>query len=137
MSYTPTEQANIAAVRRMLTHEAKAHWDAVYDLVTEDCVTTMGALVLRGKAEMRAYDAKYFIPVFSSSARTILDIAADSDAVVFRWRADAVLAADNRSVSWEGASWCRMEGAKVAEGRIYVDSAEVQRQMRPPKEAPP
>lgn len=134
MTYTPTEQANIDAIRQLIAFEAKGDWDAVYGLVTEDCVTTMGELVLRGKAEMRAYDAKYFIPVFSRSARSILDIAADGDAVVFRWRADATLAADGRNVSWEGVSWCQMEDGKVAEGSIYIDSAAVQRQMRPPKE---
>lgn len=131
MTYTPTEQANIDALRRMIAFEAAGDWDAVYSLVTEDCVTTMGQLILRGKAEMRAYDAKYFVPIFSRSARTILDIAADGDAVVFRWRADATLAADGRAVSWEGVSWCRMEDGKFAEGTIHVDSPEVQRQMTP------
>lgn len=135
MTYTPTEQANIDAIRAMLAHEARQDWDAVYRLVTDDCVTTMGALVLDGQAAMRAYDAKYFIPVFSQSARTILDIVAGGDAVVFRSRADATLAADNRAISWEGVSWCRTVDGKVAEGRIYIDSAAVQRQMRPPKEA--
>ncbi|MBK7330332.1 MAG: nuclear transport factor 2 family protein [Dehalococcoidia bacterium] len=90
----------------MIALEGERDWEGVYDLVTEDCVTSMGELVLHGKAEMRAYDAKYFIPVFSRSARTIFDIAADGDAVVFRWRADATLAADGRAVSWEGVSWC-------------------------------
>ncbi|MCC6961553.1 MAG: nuclear transport factor 2 family protein [Dehalococcoidia bacterium] len=137
MTYTPTEQANIDAIRAMLAHEARQDWDAVYELVTDDCVTTMGNVVLRGKAEMREYDAKYFIPVFASSARTILDIAADGDAVIFRWRADAVLKADGRSLSWEGVSWCRVRDGKAAEGHIYLDSAEVQRQMRPPREATP
>lgn len=136
MTYTPTEQANIDAIRRLIAVEKERDWDGVYALVTDDCVTHMGELVLHGKAEMRAYDAKYFIPVFSESARTILDIAADRDTVVFRWRADAVLAVDNRRVSWEGVSWCRMEDNKVAEGRIYVDSAEAKRQMRVPKEGP-
>lgn len=135
MTHTPTEQANIDALRRMIAFEAVGDWDAVYSLVTENNVTTMGALVLRGKAEMRAYDAKYFIPVFSQSARTILDIVAGGDAVVFRWRADATLATDNRAISWEGVSWCRMVDGRVAEGRIYIDSAAVQRQLRPPKEA--
>lgn len=135
MTHTPTEQANIDALRRMLAFEAEGDWDAVYSLVTENNVTTMGALVLRGKAEMRAYDAKYFIPVFSRSARTILDVAADADSIVFRWRADATLAADGRAVSWEGVSWCRMEDGKFAEGVIYTDSAAIQRQMRPPKES--
>ena len=137
MTYRPTEQANIDAVRRMIALEGERDWEGVYDLVTEDCVTSMGELVLHGKAEMRAYDAKYFIPVFSRSARTIFDIAADGDAVVFRWRADATLAADGRAVSWEGVSWCRMEGGKFAEGRIYTDSAAIQRQMRPSKEPTP
>jgi len=136
MTYTPTEQANIDVLRRIMEAERARDWDAVYSLVTDDCVTTMGSLVLDGKAEMRAYDAKYFIPVFASSARTILDIAADGDAVVFRWRADAVLKADGRGLSWEGVSWCRVADGKVADGKIYVDSAEVQRQMRPPKGAP-
>ncbi len=137
MTYRPTEQANIDAVRRMIALEGERDWEGVYDLVTEDCVTSMGELVLHGKAEMRAYDAKYFIPVFSRSARTIFDIAADGDAVVFRWRADATLAADGRAVSWEGVSWCRMERGRFAEGRIYTDSAAIQRQMRPPKEPTP
>lgn len=134
MTHTTTEQANIEAIRRLIAFEASGDWDAVYDLVTDDCVTYMGTLILRGKAEMRAYDARYFLPVFSSSARTILDIAPDGDSLVFRWRADADLAADGRKVSWEAVSWCRMEDGKVAEGRIYIDSAEVQRQLRGAKE---
>lgn len=85
MTYTSTEQANIETIREQLVREARQDWDAVYDLVADDCITTMGALVLRGKAEMRAYDAKYFIPVFAKSPRTILNIVADGDAVAFRW----------------------------------------------------
>jgi ketosteroid isomerase-like protein len=133
MSYTPTEQANIDAIHAMNRAENAADWDAVYSLVTPGCITRMGATVLRGQDEMRRYDSQFF-PLFSSYKRTIQDIAADGETVVFRWRADAVLASDARHISWEAVSWCRMEDGKVAEGHIYVDSAEVQRQMRPPKE---
>lgn len=55
MTYTPSEQANIDALRRLIAFEARGDWDSVYSLVTEDFVTTMGNLVLRGKAEMRAF----------------------------------------------------------------------------------
>jgi ketosteroid isomerase-like protein len=137
VTYTPTEQANIDTIRRMMEAEQARDWDAVYSLVTDDCVTTMGNVVLHGKAEMRAWDAKYFIPVFASSARTILDIAADDDAVVFRWRGDAVLAADRRQISWEAVSWARLRDGKVAEGHIYQDSGALQRQLRPPRQDRP
>ncbi len=133
MSYTATEQANIEAIRQMFAAEAVRDWDTVYSLVTDDCVTYVGDLVLRGQAEMKRYDAQLF-PLFASNARAILDITADGEALACRWRADATLAADGRQISWEGVSWCRMEGGKVAEGRIYVDSAAVQRQMSPQKE---
>ncbi|MGE0599136.1 MAG: nuclear transport factor 2 family protein [Dehalococcoidia bacterium] len=128
MTYTPTEQANIQVIRKTIELEAARDWEAVYSLVTPDCVTYMGETVPRGAEEMKAYDARFF-PLFTSTARTILDIAADGDAVVFRWRADATLAKDGRAISWEGVSWCLIREGQVAEGRIYVDSAEVQRQL--------
>lgn len=129
MTYTPTEHENIETIRKMNAAENVADWDTVYDLVAPDCVTYMGSTVLRGKEEHRDYDARFFLPSFSSYARTILDIAADGDSVVFRWRADAVLAADGRDAQWEAVSRCRVRDGRVAEGHIYLDSAEVQRQM--------
>jgi ketosteroid isomerase-like protein len=129
MNYTATQQVNLDAIRRMNKAENSGDWNTVYELTTPDCVTYVGSIVLRGQDEMRRYDAQLF-PLLASYRRTILGIVAEGDTVAFRWRADAELKADNRYISWEAVSWCRMEEGKVAEGRIYVDSAAVQRQMQ-------
>jgi len=65
--------------------------------------------------------------------RTILDIVADGEKVVYRWRCDATLW-DGRAASWEALSWAHMVGGQIAESWIYFDSANVRRQMTPPKE---
>jgi len=135
MTYTPTEQANIETIRELLAREARQDWDAVYELVADDCTTTMGALVLRGKAEMRAYDAA-FMKTFPKSRRTILDIVADGDRAVYRWRCEATLQ-DGRTASWEAVSWAHMKDGQITESWIYLDSGDIQRQLRPPKETTP
>lgn len=133
MTYTPTEQANIEATIRIVEDGNRQDWDAVYSLVADECVCHIGELVLRGQSEMRAHDAQFF-PLFTSMQRTILDISADGDTVVFRFKAEATLRPSGKQAEWEALSWARMKDGQIVEGWQYFDSAEVRRQTRPQKE---
>lgn len=123
MTYTPTEHANIDATRRIVEDGNRQDWDAVYSLVADDCLCYVGSIVLRGHAEMRAYDAQFF-PLFTSMERKILDISADDDTVVFRWRTEAVVAASGKPIVFEGCSWSRMTDGKAVESWIYTNAPE-------------
>jgi limonene-1,2-epoxide hydrolase len=134
MTYTPAEDLNIAVTREIVATGNAADWDACYALVDPDCVVHMRDGDLRGHAEMRAYDAKFF-PLFSRSHRDILAIAADDETVVFRWKTDAVVASSGDEVVIEGCSWSRMKDGRAIESWIYTDGAKPKQQVRPPKEA--
>lgn len=88
----------------------------------------------RGHDETHRADAGLFGRV-ASWRRTVLDIAADGDTQVFRWLVAASLKPLGKAAAFEGASWCRMKGQQIVGSWQYFDSAEVARQMAPPKEA--
>lgn len=133
MTYTPTEQANIDAIHRFMEAEAVQDWDTVYQFIAPDCVNYSPTGVVRGHAEMHKFDEAMFRGI-ESWRRTILDIVADGNTVVFRWRAEATLRPTGKRAHWEALSWCRMQDRQIVEGWQYFDSAEVRRQMAPPKE---
>ncbi|MCC6961555.1 MAG: nuclear transport factor 2 family protein [Dehalococcoidia bacterium] len=135
MTYTPTEQANIDAIYRFMEAEAAQDWDTVYQFIACEAVNYgPGGVVTRGHDEMHRTDAALFGRV-AEWRRSVLDIAADGDTVVFRWRVDAVLKPSGKPAAFEGLSWARMKDSQIVESWQYFDSAEVQREMRPPKEA--
>lgn len=128
MTYTPTEQANIGLIQRMMALEEAQDWDAVYELIAPDCVYHVNATDRNGQEEMRQRDAQT-LSTFSSPRRAILDMAADGERVMWRWRVDATLTSNGNPVSWEACSWARVEGGRLAEAWVYFDSASIQRQM--------
>ena len=105
MTYTPTEQANIDAMYRFMEAEAVQDWDTVYQFIAPDCVNYSPTGVVRGHEEMHRFDAAMFAGL-QSWRRTILDIVADGDAVVFRWRAEARLRPSARQPSRISAARC-------------------------------
>ena len=133
MTHTPTEQANIDAIYRFMEAEAVQDWDTVYQFIAPDCVNYSPTGVVRGHEEMHRFDAAMFAGL-QSWRRTILDIVADGDTVVFRWRAEARLRPSGKQAVWEALSWVRMKDGQIVEGWQYFDSAEVRRQMAAPKE---
>ena len=132
MTYTPTEQANIDAIHKFMEAEAVPDWDTVYQFIAPDCVNYSPTGVVRGHEEMHRFDAAMFAGL-QSWRRTILDIVADGDTVVFRWRAEARLRPSGKQAVWEALSWVRMKDGQIIEGWKYFDSAEVGRQLRPQK----
>ena len=132
MTYTPTEQANIDAIHKFMEAKAVPDWDTVYQFIAPDCVNYSPTGVVRGHEEMHRFDAAMFAGL-QSWRRTILDIVADGDTVVFRWRAEARLRPSGKQTVWEALSWVRMKDGQIIEGWQYFDSAEVGRQLRPQK----
>lgn len=133
MTYTAVEQANIQTITNLFAAENRSDWDAVYRPFKPDCIGHAGATLQTSLAEMRESDPKIFA-LFASHQRTLLAVVAQGDLIGARWRADVTTAGSGKPASWEGSSWWRFEGAEVAECWAYFDSADVQRQMRPPKE---
>lgn len=135
MTYTPIEQANIEAIYRFMEAEAVQDWDTVFSLISPDSVSYTSSGIVRGHEEMHQYNAA-FMKTFPKSRRTILDIVADGDRAVYRWRCEATLQ-DGRTASWEAVSWAHMKDGQITESWIYLDSGDIQRQLRPPKETTP
>lgn len=134
MTYTPTEQANINAIHRFMEAEAVQDWDTVYEFIALDCIAYSPTGVVRGHEEMHRFDDAMFSGL-ASWRRSLLDIAADGDKLVFRWRADFVLQPSGKRGAFEGLAWTHWVDGQMTETWSYFDSAEVGRQMRPPKEA--
>ncbi|MBK7330331.1 MAG: nuclear transport factor 2 family protein [Dehalococcoidia bacterium] len=87
MTYTPTEQANIDAIYRFMEAEAARDFETMYRFTAPDCVSYgPGGMVTRGHEEMHAYDDVFFASL-ESLRRSIIDMAADGDTAVFRYRA--------------------------------------------------
>ncbi|MBK9611701.1 nuclear transport factor 2 family protein [Candidatus Amarobacter glycogenicus] len=135
MTYTPTEQTNIDAIYRFMEAEAVRDFETMYRFIAPDCVSYgPGGMVTRGHEEMHAYDDVFFASL-ESLRRSIIDVAADGDTAVFRYRAEMVLRPSGKSASLDGATWARMRGGQFVETWGYWDTAEVGHQLRPRKEA--
>jgi predicted ester cyclase len=135
MIHTPAEQANIDAIHRFMEAEAIQDWDTVYQFIAPDCVAyAPGGVVTRGHDAMHASDEAMFSRL-ASWRREILDIAADGDKLVFRWRAEFVLHPSGKRGAFEGLAWTHWLNGQMTETWSYFDSAEVRRQMTPAKEA--
>jgi len=137
MTYTPTEQANIDAIYRFMEAEAVQDWDTVYQFIAPDCVNYSPTGVVRGHEEMHRFDAAMFAGL-QSWRRTILDIVADGDAVVFRWRGPgthsaewAGLSASANRVEFHGTSTVETKHGLARRIWIDMDMASVMRQMAP------
>jgi ketosteroid isomerase-like protein len=131
MTYTPTEQANIDTIHKLFDAEAAADWDAYFALWAEDCVLhIVGQPVIRDKAAYRAFVEAGQSAVgdaFSEFRHTILDLNAEGEDVVFRWRFHPTVRATGNEVSWEGIHWMKVRDGLIHEDWNYADPAEVQR----------
>lgn len=136
MTYTPTEQANIDAIHKFMEAEAVQDWDRVYQFIAPDCVSYSPTGVVRGHEAMHKFDDAMFSGL-ASWRRRLLDVSADGDKLVFRWRAEFVLRPSGKRGAFEGLAWTHWLDGQMTETWSYFDSAEVQRQMRPPKEVNP
>ena len=130
MTYTPTKQANIDVIHKLFEAEAVSDWDAYFALWAEDCVLQIaGQPVICGKAAYRAFfdAAQAAFTVFSHFSQTILDLNAEGEDVVFRWRFHPTVRTTGKEVSWEGIHWMKVRDGLIHEDWNYADPAEVQR----------
>jgi steroid delta-isomerase-like uncharacterized protein len=73
---------------------------------------------------------------FGNIRLTILDMVAEGDQVVLRWRVDAThhgdylgIAATGKPVSYEGVAWLRILDGKIAEDQPFWDNLDILRQL--------
>jgi len=138
VTHTPTEQANIDLIRRLFEAEGRSDWDAYFALWAEGCVVHVaGQSVIQGKAAFRAFfsAAMATFAAFSHFSHTILDLKAEGEDVVFRWRFHPTVRATGKQVSWEGIHWMKVRDGLIYEDWNYADPAEVQRVLAGAMEA--
>ncbi|MBK6561308.1 MAG: nuclear transport factor 2 family protein [Dehalococcoidia bacterium] len=112
MTYTPTEQANIDAMYRFMEAEAVRDFETMYRFIAPDCVSYgPGGMVTRGHEEMHAYDDVFFASL-ESLRRSIIDVAADGDTAVFRYRAEMVRPPERRGGGGGGGALRPSEEAR-------------------------
>ncbi|MEU7576172.1 ester cyclase [Streptomyces sp. NPDC041068] len=133
----PSQEARKNSIRRLYKALESGDVDAADGLFTDDFVTTEGLHQnVRGpqgfKEAIRAVHAAYTDPSFE-----ILDLVAEDDAVVVRWRMRARhtselmgVPATGREVSMEAFALFRFVGDRVSERHAVIDRLGLLQQLR-------
>ncbi len=128
MTYTPTEQANIAVIQRYIEATNARDFDRAVQLYHPGAVVHIGNRVVTGRAAFRQAISET-VGLLGTSKATLLDLAADGDTVAYRWSLEATLAANGARVSWDGAHFVKLREGLIAEDFALADTAEVQRRL--------
>ncbi len=126
MTYTPTEQANIELVQRLFASEETGDWDTYFA-----CFAPEAVIHVVGRPDIAGLEAFRDVvtqsrSMFSTIRHSILDMSADGENVVFRWRFHPVVRATGKQTSWEGLHWMKVRDGLIEEDWNYADPAEVQ-----------
>ncbi len=136
MTYTPTEEANLRLVQRLVEAENSGDLDTYAACLAPNVEVWINGQLVRNSREGQRQATEATLAAFPDWRRETLSLLADGNLVALRWRGDgthraiwAGVPASGQRIEFQGTSWVEVTDGLASHVWIDMDMAGPLRQM--------